>query len=319
MIQRYRKNGLFHITLSNRFLSLTVLPEFGGKIITLQCRDSGTEFLLQPVQEYHRNMLPSYGTDYLRFGPAGFDECFPTVAASHYRGNPGTSTEAVTFFPDHGELWAIPWDHWVSDDAISLEVHGVRFAYTFSKTIRVQETSVLIEYQLMNNSAHPFHYIWTAQPFLAIQPGARILLEEEITEVLLDWTTDPNLGHHGAILPWPHLRSKQSVDYTIIQPHETHLAMKLYTHALTRGNCGYVTAMTGEQLLFSFDPNQIPYVGLLYLYNARPNLSGDSFYTVAIQPSTGRPDALHRSCDRQECSRIEANAMHEWQLSIQVY
>lgn len=316
MIQRYRTNGLLRITLTNRFLSLTVLPEFGGKIISLQCIDSGTEFLLQPDHEYHRNMLPSYGADYLRSGPAGFDECFPTVATSFHPETDGVKDRTV--FPDHGELWAIPWKYWTSEEALFLFARGVRMSYSLSKTIRLKGGAVCMEYQLTNDSGRSIHYIWSPQPLLAVEPGSQILLDESVTEVLLDWSTDAALGRHGDLLPWPRMHPRHQMDFAVIQPREVRIAAKIYTEPLDRGICVYRTAQTGEQIEFRFDPRKLPYVGILLWYNNWPATAGDTYYTVAIQPSSGRPDALHRACARGECTFIEPQSIQEWSLTLRV-
>jgi len=316
MIQRYRKNGLLHVLLENEHLRLTVLPEFGGKMLELRRKVTGTQFLLPPQQDYIRSRLPSYGEDYLRSGPAGFDECFPTVAASLHPATNGMKHQ--TAIPDHGELWAIPWEHWISEEALFLSARGVRLPYSLSKTIRLSTESVLLEYKLTNDSGRDLHYLWSPQPLLAIQPGSRILLDEHVTEVLLDWSTDTDLGRHGDLLPWPRLYPGCELDFGVIQPRDARVAIKVYTEALVCGVCGYLSARTGEQIEFRFDPRKLPYVGILFWYNDWPASPGEAFYTVAIQPSSGRPDALHSAYAREECTVIEPQAMQEWSLTIRV-
>src|SRR5690242_7150526 len=77
--------------------ALTVLPEFGGKIASIQFK--GQELLQSPLA----SMAPRTRTMLFDDGDAGgWDECLPSVA-----GCTVTSAAGSTEIPDHGDLWRV--------------------------------------------------------------------------------------------------------------------------------------------------------------------------------------------------------------------
>src|SRR5438067_797219 len=79
--------------------SLSILPEFGGKIASLLFRSQ--ELLqapLAPVAARSRTMPFDAGD------ASGWDECLPSVAACSVPTEGGTAE-----IPDHGDLWRVSW------------------------------------------------------------------------------------------------------------------------------------------------------------------------------------------------------------------
>lgn len=318
MVTQFRQNGLLFLMLENAYIRIIILPAIGGKIVELTKKQSGTQFFLQPSREYSNTRLPYYGADHLRYDPSGFDDCFPTIAASTISTKDKNRQQMDIHFPDHGELWGIPWEYHVSEESVYLNVHGVRVNYEFSKSIRLDQTTVHINYRLINLSDSPFMYIWSAQPLLEAHPGSEIILDASIDKVFLDWTTDSSIGQHGEYLPWPWLDRNQNSSLAISPPCGKQHTMKLYTDVLESGFCGYVRSDSGEKLFMEFDPRKIPYIGILLWYNAWPDDPGKTLYTVSLQPSSGRPDTLQQAYCNNECSQINTFSMEEWSLKMRV-
>lgn len=316
MVTSYRQNGLLFLVLENTHLRATILPAIGGKMVKLTRRQSGTQFLLQPALEYSETRLPYYGAEYLQYDPGGFDDCFPTVGASRWPIQNDNGQHSTIHFPDHGELWGIPWNYHISDNSVYLSVKGVRFDYEFSKTIRLEQESLHIGYKLINLSNSPLVYLWSAQPLLEIQTDSQILFNDRVENVLLDWTTDEDVGHSGDCLPWPCLSGKDDTNYAFIPSPESSFAMKFYTDALAADYCGYMRSDTGEKLIIEFDPEEIAYVGILLRYIGGPNSPEHNRSTIALQPSRGRPDSLQQAYARKECAELNAFGMEQWSLRI---
>lgn len=316
MVTRYRQNGLLYLVLENDYISATILPAIGGKMLGLTKKKSRTQFLLQPPYEYSKTQVPNYGADYLQYGPSGFDECFPSLAASTYPLIHDHTCRKPLHIPDHGELWGIPWSHHITEDFIYLRVKGVRFNYEFSKTIRVEETTICIEYRVVNLSERPFVYIWSAQPLLKVQPDSNIILEQGIDTVLVDWATDSTIGKHGEYVPWPGGKQSESNNFAIVPARTKKQTVKLYTDKSLEGFCAYRRADTGEKITFEFDPQKVPYVGILLWYDGRESHLNQSRSAIALQPSSGRPDVLQQAYARNEYSEIAASGMEEWTLRI---
>ncbi|MEJ2051031.1 MAG: hypothetical protein P8Y60_14540 [Calditrichota bacterium] len=285
-------------------------------MVDLMRKETGTQFLLQPVRDYSAAWLPHYGANYFDYEPGGFDDCFPTITASTCPIRKGTGQSATIHFPGFGELWSLPWDYHISEESIHLAIRGVRFDYEFSKTIRLLASTIQIEYRLINFSGEPLPYIWSAHPLLEIQGGSRILLDKNVEAVMLEWASLEDIGKSGDILPWPWLSDRHDTNHAVSSSCEDTFAMKLYTQAQATGYCGYERADTSEKLLFEFDPPEIPYVGISWGYNDRIGQTGNCHPLLSIQPSRGRPDSLQMACERHEHTILKAFGMDEWSLNI---
>src|SRR5271156_6921865 len=92
------------VALTNDAIRVVVIPGLGGKIISLQSRDSGREWLWRnpylPLRKPPANPL-NFGL----FDAGGWDEVFPTVDPCRV---PDSAWGNRTL-TDHGELWYRPW------------------------------------------------------------------------------------------------------------------------------------------------------------------------------------------------------------------
>src|ERR1700722_7877350 len=98
------------LSLQNDFLQVLILPAFGGKITSMRSALTGEEFLLPPLQGYHR--VSSTDT-FDKSDGGGFDECLPSVSSCER-----ILEEAPV--PDHGDLWRISWSVDSQDEGIVL-------------------------------------------------------------------------------------------------------------------------------------------------------------------------------------------------------
>ena len=197
--------GFAAFELSNGRISLVTIPELGGKIASIRHLDSGREWLwTNPHLSYRK---PVYGASYIReFDFGGLDECFPTVAPAFYPAEPWAGTPA----PDHGELWAQPWDVRQADATadratLSAVCHGVRFPYRFERTITVErgQAAARLDYRAANLSPYAMPFLWSIHPLLPLEPGMRLTLPEGVAQVRIDFSTNDWLGKTGELHAWP--------------------------------------------------------------------------------------------------------------------
>lgn len=87
-------------TLANGLISLTFIPELGGKLSSLRDLRSGREWLW--TNEHLPYQKPTGSNSYVNADTGGWDECFPTVAPCSYPLEPWQGIP----LPDHGELWS---------------------------------------------------------------------------------------------------------------------------------------------------------------------------------------------------------------------
>lgn len=301
------------LELENERLKLRVLPEMGGKILQIENKATGTRFLKETDQDLTRLSTPASGSAFLPPYASGFDECFPTISASAYRYG-----DRQLALPDHGELWTQSWEYEQRESGISLQTSGTLLNYRFTKHIYLQGGRIELVYELTNQGEDPFDFLWSSHPLLEVEPGDRLLLPE-ISEVLLNWSSDPSMGGLGTVHPWPRLLTyNDEVDLGVVQDPGMEFAMKAFTPRLANGKAGLRKKQTGETFMFSFDPEITPYLGIWLCYGGWPEDSEQKEFTVALEPCSGRPDALDKSCEWGEEQRIAPKATKSWELRIDI-
>src|SRR5258708_31009500 len=72
------------IVVDNGSLRLTVVPELGGKIVSLIRNESGYEYLLQPPDPEREYRPCNYAARFEEYRPSCFDECLHTCAPCLY-------------------------------------------------------------------------------------------------------------------------------------------------------------------------------------------------------------------------------------------
>jgi len=312
--KEFGKTATEIVTLENEQLTLSLIPGMGGKIISLVRKESGTQFLHKAEDNLANYQLPEDGKTFLPPYAAGFDECFPNVSPSSYQFE-GVRIE----LPDHGELWTKSWDFDHDNEEILLWTRGKELKYRFAKHIKLAGSSIGITYELENLEKTPFDYIWSAHPLLNINPGDKLLLPDELSELLVNWSSNEELGTFGELVSWPEiLGNKSNIDFNYVQDKMLGLAVKLFSDRLNRGRAGLYKQDTDESLIFSFDVNQVPFLGIWLCYGGWPVNKEMTEYTLALEPCSGRPDSLETACQWDDQQQISPLAIKCWQLEINI-
>src|SRR5437870_1461875 len=117
------------LALENDFVSMILIPQIGGKVVSIKSVVTGREFLWQDNSRPYR--IPRYSDGFGNYDASGFDDCFPSIGECPY---PEFPWQGI-IVPDHGELWCSPWHAEPGDASIYLHTYGVRFPYHFEKWI----------------------------------------------------------------------------------------------------------------------------------------------------------------------------------------
>ncbi len=306
-------SGMTQVVLDNGRIRATVLPELGGKMSSLIRTDTGREFLRQPAT---RQLKPAvYGAAFENYDASGFDECFPTVAACQY---PGGSFDGFAL-PDHGELWSSRWQFEVHGEELWLATAGRRLPYIFRKRIRLENEAVILRYKLESVADAPFYCLWSAHPLLKVDPGCRIVLPKEVTNVLVQSSRNQRLGESGHSCRWPRTRFADGAetDLGVLGARSRQTADKLFTPRLSNGACALYYPESSESISFHFNSAIVPYVGIWICEGGWPNPE-DSHYTAALEPCTSPEDSLAEAIGRGECAQIQPGAWNGWELRVQL-
>ena len=154
------REGFVRITLDNGVIRLALLPQLGGKIISLVKVDSGREYLVSLQGTKSSFRPPSYGGIFVDYNNVGFDECIPTIAACQYP----TDSYRGRQLPDHGDVWSLPWQYDLGGEEVWLSVEGRSLPYALRKRLRMEGCQLVIDYELQNKGDCAFHYLWSAHP-----------------------------------------------------------------------------------------------------------------------------------------------------------
>lgn len=299
-------DGLRKITVENGIVRAQFLPELGGKMTSLVRVQSGHEFLLQPQRPLRR---AAYGDSFDAYDTSGFDECMPTVSAC-------TEPDRGVLLPDHGELWSVPWDCEVHDSTLHLSATGRVLPYRFTKRVRLDGPSVVLDYEITNESAAEMNFLWSAHPLLAVEPGSQIRLPAEVTELLVQYSLGDRLGPFGSTCRWPTAMARGVKERSdVLLPSTAGYADKLFTPRLHQGYCSLFKPTANETVAFHFNPEHVPYIGLWCCQGGWPD-PAHGHYTVALEPCSGRPDSLRDAIARGEHDTLRAQGSKGWTLRM---
>jgi hypothetical protein len=297
------------LSLENDFLRVQILPEFGGKIVSLRSARTGEEFLLPPLNRY-AHVAPL--ADFSASDGGGFDECLPSVAnCESFAGQPAV--------PDHGDLWRVPWLVDSEDNAIVLHVDATSRPLRLTRRATLQDATLVLEYDLVNLSDAPTSWLWSAHPLLRVTEGDRIVLPEEIERVTVEYSAG-RLFERDSSIVWPTAQSLLGVaiDLSRVTAKDGLTAHKLFARVRKSGWGALYREEIRQGILVRFDPRALPFLGLWICSGAWPAIGVERQYTVALEPTTSNTDSL-ASAERNGTSRIlDAQEHFRWRLDFQL-
>ncbi len=304
--------GLDAWTLENDALRLTFLPGYACKMASLINKKTGREWLFQSNNDTLR--VPEYGASFAEYDSSGFDEVFPSIDACPY---PDGSWHGMPI-PDHGEVWAMPWEsiHSPDDLAAKAIVKSQTLPYVFSKNIMLRNNEVLFEYRVENTSDEDFKFIWTPHCLLACSPATRLLIPENLTEVMTVEHSSKRLGPWGTRHAYPQTTDVHGLkmDLAATEPRTVRNCEKFYfTQPNTAGWCGIEHTDTGEKLIYTYDADKVPYLGV---WKTQGGYRGD--YNLALEPCTGVYDDLYVASKIRRVAVVGPKSTYEWTFKMTV-
>ena len=293
---------------------VTIVPALGGKIASL--RIAGREWLWRNPSLPFR--LPQEGASYVETADSGgYDECFPTVAPCTLPTAAGRW--AGIQLPDHGELWSQP-------TTFSLETRpegmyaaagwtGRRMPYRFARAIFVSgEGRVEMRYAVTNDGAERLPFLWSAHPLFPLTKQTRLVLPEGARVRV--WSQHGiNLGGPAAEQRWPRMAAGRAIDLSLPDVVARAYACKLFVD-MPAGRAAIEEE--GARLEVSFDPQQVPLVGLwINRQGWSPFARGRPYCNVALEPCIGAPDSLADALGTtwRDAAWLEAGETREWTLT----
>ena len=319
-LQETSVNGLSALTLETNHLLMQIIPCLGAKVISLQRRATKREFLWRHPD---RELRPaSYGAPFDQFDISGWDECFPSIGEVVYPLEPWKGIVV----PDHGELWTLPWQWRLHEDALQMWTHSVRFGYHFERTFHFDAveageadcSQIAIHYKVTNPTPFPLHALWSMHPFFDVTPTSQVMLPAGV-RMRIEISSQERVGHFLAEIPWPTTmdhHSNQLVDLSVMGPPQP-TTEKLYTTPLPEGWAALYHPTDDTFIAFTFDPGEIPFMGVCQIRGGWPE-EGKPTYSMLLEPCTGWPDRLDLALSRGADRVIPGGATLEWQVTLHV-
>jgi galactose mutarotase-like enzyme len=308
------------VALSNDTLRVVVIPELGGKIISLMSRGTGREWLwrnpLLPLR-----LPPPGSTNFGMFDSGGWDEIFPTVNPCRVP----DSTWGDRNLTDHGELWYRPWKM-LSADAngnaaatLALAVEDADLPFRFQRTLSLASGTgpLTASYELTNRTDRPLPYIWAAHPLLAIEPGDTIHLPRG-ARVSSTGQIGIEFAPHELPFAWPNvvLKSGALLDLSKVPAPTDRFAVKLFAEDAPPTGIQIGNRNKGESIRLSAIQPHACYIGLWLNYGAWSGANTEPYFNAGIEPTTSPYDDLSLACQNRAASELPPRQTHRWRLTV---
>lgn len=280
------------VELVSADIRLLVVPAQGGRVVSLEDRRSGREWLVQDSSSDGPDAIESWaGSDAVYSGARafGWDECLPTVARC-----PDPLEPMSSLLRDHGDGWGRPVDiEMVAAEPQSM-APGVRTAwsipdrYRFERILRLDRHIIRADYRL-TSLGPDLPFLWSMHPLLALDAGARLAIGR-LDEVTVTSETGLDLATRGGLAGWPVAERREggTIDLSEIQGVDASIALKAYADAPS----GLVIAYQpdGSGLVIDWDRRAAPALGVWIDAGGWP--VGEARHQVALEPTTAPFDDL---------------------------
>jgi galactose mutarotase-like enzyme len=286
-------------------LRIVIVPELGSKIVSLRCF-GGREWLYQGSRPLGNN---GYASAFDESDGRGWDEMFPNIDPCRVP----TAPWKDVLLPDHGEVWSLPWQvESISDNALTLKVHGIRYPYELHKRLVLKEDHVVrFDYHVKNPTPFPMPFFWAAHPLLSVQPLDHVVLPQDCRDYVVSNSTLPNVEPQ-AVYQWPYIGQSQRLD--VVAEERSGEAHKLFFRDKMRvGEAAVASADGRERIEFRFSPEEIPYLAVWVNDGGWRNE-----HNLALEPAIGFLDVLHSVGGPIANEYILPYGDREWSLEVQL-
>ncbi|MDO5725558.1 MAG: hypothetical protein Q4P29_04560 [Tissierellia bacterium] len=272
-------------SIENEYLDVKVLKDFGAKICSIRNKNPDYEFLFQPTKKFYEK--PKFGDDFSKYDTSGADEMLPTIDKCLY-----PNTDII--LPDHGDLWALKWENIIIDDYLKSSVNLKSLDLKFSRNIRLSDSKIILEYELINLSDMDIYYLWAFHGLLNFDDATEISISKNIEiENVIDF-------------------KKYDFDYTLLREYPDKGQYKFYfKNPLDNGEIEAIFRNQALKLRYEFDENINKYLGF---WITKGGFKGE--YNFAIEPASGYYDSLDTAIKNDKITMIKANSKINWNLNI---
>jgi hypothetical protein len=268
------------VILENERLKVVLMPDLGAKIWQITYKPRGRDLLWHNPRLKPRQ-LPFHSVyDDQFFG--GWDELFP---------NDMPETIAGEAYPDHGEIWTLPWQYEVErsgpDEAtVRLWTDTPISACRVEKTItlRAGEAKLRFRHRILNGGRGELPYLWKLHAAMRVDENTRIDLPAR--GVYLEDFGAPRIGAAGVTYSWPYASDREGNrhDMRTVLPASSGAAEFQYATDMDEGWCAITDTRERIGFALSYEKEKLPHCWLFASYGGWRGLN-----VVVLEPCTGYP------------------------------
>lgn len=277
------------VILENDLLKVVIMPDLGAKIWQITYKPRGRDLLWQNPRLKPRQ-LPFHSVyDDQFFG--GWDELFP---------NDMPETIAGEAYPDHGEIWTLPWQFAVEksgpiEAAVRLWTDTPISACRVEKTVTLKagEAKLRFRHRIENGGSGELPYLWKLHAAMQADGDTRIDLPAR--NVYVEDFGAPRIGATGVEYEWPYAvdRAGNRFDMRKALPASSRAAEFQYATNMEAGWCAITHTRERIGFALSYDRVQLPHCWLFASYGGWRGLS-----TVVLEPCSGYPVSVNEGVRR---------------------
>ena len=272
------------VRLENRFLRVDVAPSIGGRIVHVQDKETGYQFLWHNERLRLERSAPGSAYDPHFYG--GVDEVLPSDVPEFFNG---------VMNPDHGELWTLPLDSRMDGDALALAgvLPSCGLAYERRLSLKADEPVIVLDYRLENRADERRIFLWKMHAALNVEPGDQIVCPARKASV-----ADPQWSRWGNVAPfsWPIVEGRRA---DLIPPPDGTTDF-IFLYDLQDGTMGWRSHSRGLEFTVHFDRRVFPYACYFASYGGL-----DGHYTAILEPCTAMPVSVNEAARLGQCSSLE--------------
>ncbi len=293
-IVRSEKDGFSLIGLRSQAVEISVVPALGARVFSLFNRHTRREWMWS-ASEKRKLFSNAFGTPFEQSTLTGADECLPTILPCRWKGRD---------LPDHGEVWSRSWQ--LNEEALvtgnlTTSVALPLTPFQLTRTISLNNADLRFDYRLENRGGESEYFIWTWHPLFCFECGDYFELPPHTETLKVEIALDPK-GTRGET--WPVERLRQMAE-----------SQSGYLKAFVpagNGKAALVHGKTQERLELSWDPTQLPWLGI---WITRGGWNG--YDHAALEPTHGAPDALDVAVEQWRAhATVASGATTHWQMNI---
>lgn len=318
-VKQHSIDSLRAIEVDNGIIAISIFPELGGKLGSLEDLRTGKQWLWR--SDRIALARQPWGVSYIKEADSGgWDECFPTVAPCIYP----LGSRRGTSLPDHGDVWSQVWAVRVEQDADAVSIQGRCEAVTlpcdFMRTITLRNESATLEmqYEVRNRGSEEIAFIWSAHPLFRIEPGMSLEFPRSARFNL--YSATPTTRVPGRTnLHWPFAvdNGTRRIALDTLPDRDAGIAFKIWSEPLHEGWARLVAA--GGALRFSFDVREVPQIALWLNAGGWSGIGGEPYYNLALEPCIGAQDSLEEAVlQHKQYAVLRAGESRRWSLGIEL-